>query len=410
MKLIRHTINQIGLMLIPITIVGGFFIYYAIKFISYEETDEYLMFEMERIVKQHALANDLPEWHEVDEIIHNYEHIEPFFKDTLIVEGSDEEPISYRELYFPLDKNGETYGIVIRHLVLGRGDIARGSMYIIFGLMIIISVTVLIMVNLITDRIWQPFFDTLRHIRSYNVKDTVPPFTITGIEEFSALNSTLSQMLKKMSGDYKRTKEFNENAAHELQTHLAVIKTSNEELLNTLPEGSKSLEIARKAYVSATKLAHIQKSLLLLSKIGNKEYYNNVDVSLDVILRQSMEDFREVIELLPLKVTENIQHKVVSMDSGLAVILTTNLIKNAVKHNVENGHIVIELTSQYLLISNSGKFVNTNPNVLMERFEKGQSGNMGLGLAIVKQICDLYDFPIEYSIDGDLHQINIKFT
>jgi signal transduction histidine kinase len=409
MHLIRHTINQIGLMLIPITIIGGFFIYTAIKFISYEETDEYLTFEMNRIVKQYYLTNELPEINDVDEIIPNFESIVPFFKDTFIVDDSDGEEISYRELYFSLEHEGEVYGIVLRHLLLGRGDIARGSMYIIFGLMVLISITVLLMVNLITDRIWQPFFDTLKRIRSYNVQDTLPEFKATEIEEFSVLNSTILQMLKKMTGDYKRTKEFNENAAHELQTYLAVIKTSNEELLNTLPESSKWIEEARKSYASATKLSHIQKSLLLLSKIGNKEFYNNVYVPLDRVLEKSIEDFQEVIELLNINVTTEINRIKLLMDSGLATILTTNLVKNAVKHNINDGFIKIILNQNSLVISNSGESNKSNPSLLMERFEKGHSGNMGLGLAIVKQICDLYDFPLQYSIIGNNHEIFISF-
>jgi signal transduction histidine kinase len=44
------------------------------------------------------------------------------------------------------------------------------------------------------------------------------------IEEFSELNSSINHMTSKMSSDYKNQKKFTENASHEFQTPLAIIK------------------------------------------------------------------------------------------------------------------------------------------------------------------------------------------
>ena len=95
------------------------------------------------------------------------------------------------------------------------------------------------------------------------------------------------------------------------------------------------------------------------------------------------------------------------MDAGLAGILINNLIKNAVKHNLQQGYITIKLTAEKLEIENSGPEFKGNPDSLLQRFSKGENGNIGIGLAIVKQICELYHFTLSYKISEKNHKITV---
>jgi len=407
--LISRTLRQIAFVLLPVSILAGVFINHVIKAIAYEETDEYLTYEMDRIKRYHDIHQALPGLHSVDEILPVVDFFEPFFKDTLFFEIGDDEWIPYRELYFTLEANGQRKGVVLRHLLLGKDDIARGSVYIVIGLLLLFSMTVLVVVNVSAERIWQPFFDTLSRLKEYNVKDTIPEFERTDIDEFNRLNTTLRQMLTKMSRDYSRTKEFNENAAHELQTYLSVIKTSNEELLNILDPDSPAMIQAQKAYTAASRLSHIQKSLVLLSKIGNAEFDDFKPVALDTVVRQIMGDFKEVMDLREIRQQVDLIPLKLSMDHGLAVIMVSNLIKNAVKHNIEGGYLRVELTKQHLRIDNSGKPYNGDPAHLLGRFTRGEEGSTGLGLAIVKQICEVHGFGIHYAVQQGEHQVTIRF-
>jgi len=98
------------------------------------------------------------------------------------------------------------------------------------------------------------------------------------------------------------------------------------------------------------------------------------------------------------------------MDAGLAEILVNNLIKNAVKHNIHKGDIFITLTASALIVENSGLPLARNAETMLERFTKGENGNIGIGLAIVKQICELYNFRISYIVlEKAKHQISIFF-
>jgi two-component system, OmpR family, sensor histidine kinase QseC len=99
------------------------------------------------------------------------------------------------------------------------------------------------------------------------------------------------------------------------------------------------------------------------------------------------------------------------MNPILAGMLASNLISNAVRHNVENGFIKISTINTTLTISNSGGSLKTETDHLFNRFTKGGSNHesVGLGLSIVKKIINYYDLSINYSYSNYTHEIKIDF-
>ena len=98
-------------------------------------------------------------------------------------------------------------------------------------------------------------------------------------------------------------------------------------------------------------------------------------------------------------------------DHILADILFTNLIKNAVQHNTDGGHISIRLTTEKLEIENSGEITELSPEKLFSRFQKGSSAkdSLGLGLAINQKICEIYGFRLVYSHNEEIHTFSLYF-
>ena len=116
------------------------------------------------------------------------------------------------------------------------------------------------------------------------------------------------------------------------------------------------------------------------------------------------------LEIRNISITKNIEDSIQFMDAGLAEILVTNLIKNAIKHNIQDGYLSIIMNQSSFVLENSGLPFSGNPNTLLERFIKGEKGNIGIGLSIVKQICELYNFKITYQInDNTVHKLSIQF-
>jgi signal transduction histidine kinase len=413
MKLIRKTIRWTGLTLFPVTLLGGLLIYLVLSSVSYSEADEYLTFEMQRIQRYYGLHQELPEVFKINRIYSDTLFVEPTFSDTTVTDPLSGEGIEYRELQFSLANRSHVDSVLtisLRQALIGREDLVRSSIYIILGILGMFSISVLVVINVVTGRIWQPFFDTLNKIRGFDVQQKVPEFEETDIDEFHLLNRTVSRMIKKLIGDYQRTKEFNENAAHELQTQLALIRSAHEELLNSLPPESTWIQEAGKAHAAASKLAHIQKSLLLLSKISNKEFVQTSSVDLGRIIESALADFNEVAAMRGIEVDAELEPAVVLMDDGLAHVMIANLIKNSVKHNIRNGFIKIRLTQKRLIVTNSGETFDGDPKDLVNRFIVGSDGGLGLGLAIVDQICELYGFRLRYTIQDSVHEVQIDLS
>ena len=115
MKLLTKTNRLSFIWIIPVIIIGSIFCYYMIQYIVYEEADEYLKYEMNRIVAYHNEFEDLPDNHSVVAVIDDKKFDKPHFKDTLILETEDNEMVPYRELYFTIEHKGIHKTILLRH-------------------------------------------------------------------------------------------------------------------------------------------------------------------------------------------------------------------------------------------------------------------------------------------------------
>ena len=76
----------------------------------------------------------------------------------------------------------------------------------------------------------------------------------------------------------------------------------------------------------------------------------------------------------------------------------SNLLGNALKHNIQNGSVSILLNDHKLIITNTGNTINTEPSRLFNRFKKAHSStdSPGLGLSIVRKIVLPYAIKIDY--------------
>lgn len=410
MKLIKKTYLSTLKWLLPAIIIGIGYSYLMIEYIEHEETDEFLTYEMERLKAYHKEHGALPEYHKVADILPNVQYKTPIFRDTLMLEPGDNEMVPYRELLFSIKHKGKDFTIVLRHLLLGRDDMLEGTLLIVTGLLLVFILFVLLALRNITGKVWNPFYNTLDKLVNYNLSAPIPTLKSSNIEEFEKLNKVVTTLLDKISKDYQVNKEFNENISHELQTHLAIIRTKTEKLLNAVKNDHANLKEIKAIYSSVNKLSQIQRSLVLLNKIEIGEF-NSISVfNLKNIVQQSLTTFEEVIQLKEIKLTTSLSDCEVNMDAGLAEILISNLIKNAIVHNIAKGTIEIHLSNESLTISNSSDTYTENPKKLLNRFEKGKNGTTGIGLSIVNQICQLYHFKLDYQVKSDrTHIITISF-
>jgi signal transduction histidine kinase len=217
-------------------------------------------------------------------------------------------------------------------------------------------------------------------------------------------------MTDKLYEDFTKQKEFTENASHEMQTPLAVIKAE----LNLLMQ-SKNLKETEMLYLhgierSVKKLSTLNKTLLLLTKIDNNQFTTNQAINLNRLIEKQIEQNEEFLKLKNCLLKYDFENElVISMSNELAEILLFNLIQNAIRHNEVSGIITIKVKENKVIIANSGNPLTLSKDDLFVRFKKNDASkdSLGLGLSIVKSIANIYNLLIAYTYENKMHIFTI---
>ncbi len=277
-------------------------------------------------------------------------------------------------------------------------------------LFILIVGGLLVLNRRLSKSIWKPFRNTLDKLKTFNLnQQTKIEFSKTDVSEFDELNQSLSKLIEQNISVYKTQKEFTENASHELQTPLAILKNKLDILLQNQDLTEKQYQIAEEMNRALSRSSRINKNLLLLAKIENNQFENS-EIHLDELLNQSMEILQEHFEQKNIFVKSEISDDVkVNGNIGLTEVLINNLILNAIRHTLINGSISIKLNTSVFEVSNSGT-EKLNSDLLFKRFSRFSKDNngSGLGLAIVKEICKSQNWTIDYRFENNNHIFSVK--
>jgi signal transduction histidine kinase len=160
------------------------------------------------------------------------------------------------------------------------------------------------------------------------------------------------------------------------------------------------------------RLVRLNKSLLLLTKIENKQFLESKLVSFNEVVKQNVNDLEEITAFKSVKIV--VEEKVelaIQMDISLANIVISNLLRNAIFHNVSGGIVNIKIKDKKIQIENTGLNIPLNAQKVFSRFYKSDTNpqGTGLGLAIAKAICDLYEISILYHFENSLHCFELRF-
>lgn len=203
-------------------------------------------------------------------------------------------------------------------------------------------------------------------------------------------------------------KQFTQNASHELQTPITVIKTSIESLLQSPNLSEENYHDIDTILRNTNKLSRINQALVLLSRI--KSYHNvNVElVNLNIVCDQLLSDFEPRLEFKDIRLTKEYNSELkINMNPTLAEILISNLINNAIKHNLNSGWLKVKIADNKFIISNPGKVLTKPAAEMFERFTKDETNpdSLGLGLSIVKLICEYSNLDIGYYHSEGIHEL-----
>ena len=336
------------------------------------------------------------------------------FSDTLLFNPEANKYALYRQLGFVKTINNQAYYIQI-FKPLEETDRLIVRIVMIMNLMMIIIIIALLVANRHSSRQgWKVFYDTIEKINNYDV-NSHETFSLnqSDIKEFADLNRVLLVMTERIKNDYINLKEYIENASHEIQTPLAIINSKMELLLQTGDMTEKQYKMVADAYEASIRLSRLDKTLILLAKIENRQFPDSKPVNPAIMINDQLESLEDLIHSKKIKVIKKLDDQIaIQMNPYLTEILLVNLIKNAIRHNITGGELIVELSNSRLRIANSGPPLKMDPEMLFKRFQKSSPSpeSLGLGLAIVQKICDMYGFKVGYSYQNEMHEMIVEFT
>ena len=335
------------------------------------------------------------------------------YSDTLAMHPYFKRLEPHRKLAVTELINGEYYRFTMVDVFFETDDVSSGVTDVMTRLFFGLGLVLLLCSFLISSWLFQPFQQSLQKIKNFNLKNNKAiDFPETSTKEFKQLNGLISQMTDKARRDYISLKEFSENAAHEMQTPIAVAKGKLELLLESPDLKEAQLPLIQSAQVALTKLSRMGQSLSLLTKIENNEFTARETTNFSKLVEQSVLTFKDIAELNGLSLESKIESNItLPINASIADILVSNLIKNAIRYNLPDGWIKVNLNKQQLIVENPGIPPKIPTNQLFERFRKSnQSGkSLGLGLAIVKKICDVNQLKVDYVFSEGIHRLILKF-
>lgn len=412
--LTKNTLVLLAVTLI-IFVAGGFVFYSQLKKIMNEEAVEALYIKKSEIENYITKNKKLPESISLEELLIFAESknlSKESLNDRMIYIEEEQEDMPYKQLSFNVVFEDKNYTCTVSKSLLEADDLIETilqSFSIIIGLLIIVFVSIN---YLFSKQIWKPFFKTLKQINDYEIENhQVLNFESNGAKEFEQLNEAIKKMTQKISNDFNNLKSFTENASHELQTPLSIIKNKIELLLQT--EGLTD-ELAKQLIeISQTtnRLSKLNQTLLLMTKIENNQFTNTETINFSNIVTNKLKQFEDLIEIKQLTITSSIDNITVLIHPMLADIIVSNLLSNAIKYTPEKGEIKINLNTSIFTISNNGAPLKAKDNELFTRFykENEDSTSTGLGLALVKQIAAINKHKVNYGYLNSSHTFTYFF-
>ncbi|MFF2276310.1 sensor histidine kinase [Agromyces sp. NPDC058126] len=214
-------------------------------------------------------------------------------------------------------------------------------------------------------------------------------------DEFRELADSFDAMLAQLEAHVDEQRRFAANASHELRTPLAITQT----LLDVArddPQRDTAALIEGLQTVN-TRAIDLIEALLMLSR-ADQQSFARESVDLSLLAEHAAETLLPLAEQRGISLEVSGQVAVALGSPALLLQLTTNLVHNAIVHNLRTGGTVQVTTSSYpgaavLVVENTGEPLDPAlVSTLTEPFRRGgdrirtDRSGVGLGLAIVKSI------------------------
>ncbi|WP_084080125.1 sensor histidine kinase [Edaphobacter aggregans] len=317
---------------------------------------------------------------------------------------------SYRFFVFGGDRiiDPEENGGIHHHITVVYGqpvghvwhEILEAIRFFAIATAILLSVTTLLLIWLIR-RSLSPIHALAAEAEKITAKvwQFVPPAGATTFVELRPLALAIEKTIARLQRSFEQQKRFTSDAAHELKTDLAIVKSSLQLLSmkrRTPDEYARGLELALDDF---TRLENTVQKMLTLARLEQAQSKGQ-SCRFDEALLDAVHQSAPFAALRHINVgVSPLTPATVELDRRDASLLCSNIVLNALQHSPERGTVEVKMTVDHeqihLSVRDLGEGIRSeDQQFLFEPFYRGdpsrsrKSGGTGLGLSICKAICD----------------------
>lgn len=420
MKLFHLVMWRMSAILVVILTCWAVLFYLAVMEEVNDEVDDSLSDYAESLIIRSLSGEEMPD-------TSNGSNNQYFLYDVSAEYAASYPKISYRDEMVYITAKGETEPARILMTIFQKDDGGYMELVVytptiekydlqraILGWIVFLYVLLLLMILAVNAWVFyrnmRPLYTLLKWLENYRLGSKREPLDESlRIVEFRKLNEAANLFSERSEQLYEQQKLFIGNASHEMQTPLAICRNRLEMLMEDDTLTEKQLSELMKTHRTLENLTRLNKSLLLLCKIENRQFTDVKPICLNELLLHYLDDYKEVYAYRCVQVNVHVEDCFrLEMSESLATVLLTNLLKNAFVHTEEGGTITLTFTASSFKIRNTGE-APLDKDRIFERFYKEgkKEGSTGLGLALVDSICKAYRLHLSYRFEDGMHIFTI---
>ncbi|HRP82821.1 MAG TPA: ATP-binding protein [Flavobacteriales bacterium] len=407
MKLLNRSLLHVSLALLLVLALWAVAFFFLMREAVRDSIDEGLDDQEEVIT--HRLKTDSALLHVRDLGLYGFA-IEPAegkekkrYVDALLYVPSEGEVERVRLRTGTFKYKDQFHKIQVYTSTVEEDDLVERLAIALIALYVVLLLTIVWVNNVVLRRLWKPFHAMLAQLKTFRLgtAQELPPVP-TRTSEFNELHAAANGLVRRAAEAYADQRAFTANAAHELQTPLAIAINKLELLAEQGGNEEERMQALGETIAVLERLTRLNKSLLLLARIENRQFPDEREVSFAAIAKEVVEEFTDLAEHRSVALHFEASGDLVrSMDPALARTLLTNLLKNAIVHNERGGSVTVQVEQDRLTVRNTGDKPLDAARIFTRFYkETTADGGTGLGLAIARAIAELYGMKLEYRFDG----------
>jgi two-component system, OmpR family, sensor histidine kinase VanS len=271
---------------------------------------------------------------------------------------------------------------------------------------IVLAVMTLISVAfgwLVAGRVLRPLREMTATTRQISERNLSERLDLPGPrDELKDLADTIDGLLGRLEAHVAEQQRFAANASHELRTPLATTQALLDVARSDPDRGDEDGELIERLHAVNTRAIDLTEALLLLSRADQRSFHRE-PVDLSLIVEEAAETLLPLAEKHRVTIETSGDRAMTIGSRPLLLQLATNLLHNAIVHNLPAGGTVwiattADAESARLTVENTGEHLTPESiSTLTEPFLRGDErtrtdrSGVGLGLAIVKSIAGAHD-------------------